>query len=100
MKVVLVWGRALPMFWLGAGSLGTSKMLGGLEGADMFTILVVAKVVGHVDATVEGTKHPMSNFLFFLLLWDLLLLFLAKISFPYWGEGIETSPLDTLQCSS
>ena len=60
--------------------LGTSKMLGGLEGEVRFTIVVVAVVVGHVDITVEGAKCPMSNFLFF---WDLLLLFLQKLSFPY-----------------
>ena len=35
------------------------KVLGRLEGTDRFTIMVVVEAVGHVDATVEGAKHPM-----------------------------------------
>ena len=77
--------------FLGAGGLGTSKMLGGLEGADRFAIVVVGVLVGHVDATVEDMKSPMSNFLYFLLFCNLLLLFLQKLVSHYWDEGIETS---------
>ena len=83
-KVILEWCRALPHVLdglLGAGSLGivgTSKILGGLEGTDRSTVVVVVVVVGHVDTTVEGAKHPMSNFMHFLLLL-LLFIFLPKL---------------------
>ena len=48
------------------GSLGTDdtfEELGGPEGKDWFAMVVVMVIVGNVDAAVEGTKHPMSNFL-------------------------------------
>ena len=56
---------------------GTFEVLGRPEGRDRFAMVVI--ILGHVDAAVEGTEHPMSNFLYFLLFCDLLLLFLPNL---------------------
>ena len=69
------------------------EVLGGSEGAggDRLAMEVVVVVVGHVDAAVVGAKHPMSNFLYFLLLCDLLLFFLPGLFSLTGGEGIRVS---------
>ena len=55
------------------------EVLGRTEGADRVAMEVVVVIVGHVDVTVEGVEHSMSNFLYFLLFSDLLLLFLSDL---------------------
>ena len=61
------------------GTVGTFKVLGSLEATDRFAMVVVVVLVHHVDGTVVGMKLPMSNFLYFLLFWDFLLLFLPNL---------------------
>ena len=49
-------------------------------------VVVVVDVVQHVGTAVESAKHPMSNFLYFPLFWDLLLLFLVFCNFLLKGR--------------
>ena len=51
--------------------------------------MVVVLVISHVDITVEGTKHPMSNFLYFLFFSNLLLLFLPKLLSLIGVKGLQ-----------
>ena len=64
------------------------EVLSRPEGADRLTVMV-AVVVGHVDAAVEGTEHPMSNFQYFLLFCHLLLLFLTNLFSLTGVKGLE-----------
>ena len=66
-------------------------VLGGSEGAgaDRLAMEVVAVVVRHVDTTVVGAEHPMSNFLYFLLLRDLLLLSIPDLFSLTGVKGLE-----------
>ena len=73
----------------GLGTDGMFKVLGRLEGTDMFAMMVVVEVVGHVDTAVEGTKCPMSNFLYFLPFWDLLLLSMPSLVSPTGVKGLK-----------
>ena len=59
------------------GTAGTSEMPGRLEGTDRLAVVMMAMVVGHIDTAVEGSKCPISNFMYFPLSWDLLLLLLV-----------------------
>ena len=67
-------------------------MLGRPEGAgaDRLAMEVVVVIVRHVDATVVGAEHPMSNFLYFLLLCNLLLLFLPDLFSLTGVKGLES----------
>ena len=83
-----VWGPC-------TGSLGTDSMFevfGRPEGteADRLAMEVVMVVAGHADATIEGMECPMSNFLYFLLLWDLLLLFLPDLFSLTGVKGLQS----------
>ena len=51
------------------------EVVGRPEGTDRLAVEVVVVIVGHIDATVEDVECPMSNFLYFLLFFDLLLFF-------------------------
>ena len=68
---------------------GMFEVLSRPEGADRLTVVVVVVVVGHVDGTVEGTEHPMSNFQYFLLFCDFLLLLLANVFSLTGVKGLE-----------
>ena len=65
------------------GGLGTDctfEVLGWPESTDRFAVVVVVVVaIGHVDTAVESVEHTMSNYLYFLLFCDLLLLFLPNL---------------------
>ena len=67
---------------------GMFEVLNRPEGADRLTVVVVV-VVGHLDAAVEGMEPPMSNFQYFLLFCDLLLLFLANLFSLTGVKGLE-----------
>ena len=63
-------------------------MLSSPEGVDRLAVVMVVVVV-HVGTAVEGTEHPMSNFWYFLLFCDLLLLFLANLFSLTGAKGLE-----------
>ena len=58
-------------------------------GADRLAVEVVVVIVRHVGATVVGTECPISNFLYFLLLYDLLLPFLPDLFSLNGVKGLE-----------
>ena len=59
-------------------------------GAHRLAMEVVMVTVGHVDATVVGVECPMSNFLYFLLHCDFLLLLLPDLFSLTGVKGLES----------
>ena len=68
---------------------GMFEVVGGPDETDRLAVEVVVVTVGHANAAVGGAECPMSNFLYFLLFFDLLLLFLPDLFSPTGVNGLQ-----------